>query len=71
MTWNFFQDVQRLKIFNAILLTEQTLNYSVLERLKYLNKNFLTEFKNHIKRSNEFENKHTEEDQNLSIAAWA
>ena len=35
---------------------------------KHLNKNFLTEFKNHIKRSNEFENKHTEEDQNLSIA---
>ena len=71
MTWNIFQDVQRLKIFNAILLTEQTVNYSVLERLKHLNKNFLTEFKNHIKRSNEFENKHTEEDQNLSIAAWA
>ena len=45
MTWNIFQglvedfshsDVYRLKILNAILLTELTIDYSDLDRLKYI-----------------------------------
>ena len=59
MTWNIFQnsvedfshsDIYRLKLFNAILLTELTMNYSDLDRLKYLNIILLTEFRNHIQR---------------------
>ena len=59
MTWNLFQnsvedfshsDIYRLKLFNAILLTELTMNYSDLDRLKYLNIILLTEFRNHIQR---------------------
>ena len=59
MTWNVFQnsvedfshsDIYRLKLFNAILLTELTMNHSDLDRLKYLNIILLAEFRNHIQR---------------------
>ena len=80
MTWNIFQnsvedfshsDVYRLKLFNAILLTELTTNYSDLDRLKYLNIILLTEFRNHIQRIQiqsiaELENEKIEDDQNSS-----
>ena len=51
MTWNIFldfikdlsySDINRLKIFNAILLMELTIDYSDLDRLKYLNVILLT-----------------------------
>ena len=78
ITWNIFQnstedfshsDTYRLKLFNAILLTELTLNYSDLDRLKYLNIILLTEFRNHIQRiqiqsMTELENEETDNDQN-------
>ena len=78
MTWNIFQnsvedfshsDIYRLKLFNAILLTELTTNYSDLDRLKYLNIILLTEFRNHIQRiqiqsRTELENEQIEDDQN-------
>ena len=78
MTWNIFQnsvedfshsDVYRLKLFNAILLTELTTNYSDLDRLKYLNIILLTEFRNHIQRIQiqnmaELENEQSNDDQN-------
>ena len=80
MTWNIFQnsvedfshsDIYRLKLFNAILLTELTTNYSDLDRLKYLNIILLTEFRNHIQRIQiqstvELENEQIEDDQNSS-----
>ena len=80
MTWNIFQnsvedfshsDIYRLKLFNAILLTELTMNYSDLDRLKYLNIILLTEFRNHIQRIQiqsmaELENEQIEDDQNSS-----
>ena len=78
MTWNIFQnsvedfshsDIYRLKLFNAILLTELTMNYSDLDRLKYLNIILLTEFRNHIQRIQiqsmvELENEQTDNGQN-------
>ena len=78
MTWNIFQnsvedfshsDIYRLKLFNAILLTELTTNYSDLDRLKYLNIILLTEFRNHIQRIQiqsmvELENEQTDNGQN-------
>ena len=81
MTWNIFQnsvedfshsDIYRLKLFNAILLTELTTNYSDLDRLKYLNIILLTEFRNHIQRIQiqsmaELENKQTDDDENSSV----
>ena len=81
MTWNIFQnsvedfshsDIYRLKLFNAILLTELTINYSDLDRLKYLNIILLTEFRNHIQRIQiqslaELENKQTDDDENSSV----
>ena len=80
MTWNIFQnsvedfshsDIYRLKLFNAILLTELTTNYSDLDRLKYLNIILLTEFRNHIQRIQiqsiaELKNEKIEDDQNSS-----
>ena len=80
MTWNIFQnsvedfshsDIYRLKLFNAILLTELTMNYSDLDRLKYLNIILLTEFRNYIQRIQiqsvaELENEQIEDDQNSS-----
>ena len=80
MTWNIFQnsvedfshsDIYRLKLFNAILLTELTINYSDLDRLKYLNIILLTEFRNHIQRIQiqsmaELENEQIEDNQNSS-----
>merc|ERR1739836_166424 len=78
MSWNIFQnsvedfshsDIYRLKLFNAILLTELTINYSDLDRLKYLNIILLTEFRNHIQRIQiqsmvELENEQTDNGQN-------
>ena len=64
MTWNIFQnsvedfshsDVYRLKLFNAILLTELTTNYSDLDRLKYLNIILLNKFKHYIQRTIKYE----------------
>ena len=61
MTWNIFldfikdlsySDINRLKIFNAILLMELTMDYSDLDRLKYLNAILLTKFKNAIQKMN-------------------
>ena len=80
MTWNIFQnsvedftysDIYRLKLFNAIILTELTMNYSDLDRLKYLNIILLTEFRNHIQRIQiqsiaELENEKIDDDQNSS-----
>ena len=81
MTWNIFQnsvedfshsDIYRLKLFNAILLTELTMNYSDLDRMKYLNIILLTEFRNHIQRIQiqsmaELENKETDNDENSGV----
>ena len=43
-----YSDFKRLKILNAILLTELTMNNSDIEKLKYLNILLLSEFKKHI-----------------------
>merc|ERR1739836_306677 len=75
MSWNIFQnsvedfshsDIYRLKLFNAILLTELTINYSDLDRLKYLNIILLTEFRNHIQRIQIQSIAELENDQNSS-----
>ena len=57
--WNIFvnlmkdlsySDIDRLKILNAILLTELTINCSDMDRLKYLNEILLRELKNFIQK---------------------
>ena len=67
--WNIFEsmmkyfihsDVKRLKLINAILLTELTPNCSDIDRLKYLNVILLAEFKDFIERENDFENDENE-----------
>ena len=72
--WNIFEsmmkyfihsDVKRLKLINAILLTELTPNCSDIDRLKYLNVILLAEFKDFIERENDFENEYLDEPQIL------
>ena len=75
MTWNVFEclmkdfiysDINRLKLINAILLTELTTNYSDIDRMKYLNSILMCEFKELIQRENDFanaENEHFDEPQ--------
>ena len=62
MTWNIFQDlvedlshsdIHKMKLLNEILLRELTMNYSDLDRLKYLNIIQLSVFKNHIQRTDD------------------
>ena len=61
MPWHIFKDVvedlayadmdrsmDRLRILNAILLAELTMNFSDKEKSKYLNGILLAEFKNYI-----------------------
>ena len=64
IAWNIFIDLMqdlsyrnmnRLRILNAILLTELTTNYSDMDKSKYLNILLLTEFKNHIQREHKVE----------------
>ena len=45
-----YRNKNRLRILNAVLLTELTTNYSDMDKSKYLNVLLLTEFKNHIQR---------------------
>ena len=42
--------MDRLNALNAILLTELTMNYSNMDKLKYLNQILLSEFKNYMLR---------------------
>ena len=74
LSWQFFiavmqdlsySDIKRLRIVNAILMTELTMNYSDMDKQKYLNEILLIQFKNHIQReyydfemseNNQFEN---------------
>ena len=80
MTWKIFQDlvedfshsdVYRLKLVNAMLLMELTLNYSDLDRLKYFNIILMTEFKNFIQRKVEqiqgLENSSLDQDMNHTL----
>ena len=50
-----YSDLKSLKILNAILLTELTMNCSDLDKLKYLNVLLLSKFKKHILRENGLE----------------
>ena len=50
-----YRNMNRLRILNAILLTELTTNYSDMDKSKYLNILLLTEFKNHIQREHKVE----------------
>ena len=52
-----YSDLKSLKILNAILLTELTMNCSDLDKLKYLNVLLLSKFKKHILRENGLEMK--------------
>ena len=72
--WNIFEslikdfiysDIKRLKLINAILLTELTPSNSDIDRLKYLNVILLAEFKDFIERENDFENEYLDEPQIL------
>ena len=81
-TWNIFEslikdfiysDIKRLKLINAILLTELTPNNSDIDRLKYLNSILLCEFKQLIQReeendlANEAENENLDETEILKV----
>ena len=50
-----FSDMDRLRNLNAILLQEITMNYSAIEKFKYLNRILMIEFKNFIQNYHEFE----------------
>ena len=65
MTWNIFENVikdlsysdkNKLKILNASLLNELTMNLSEIDQSRYLNSILLTEFKEFIYREDFFEN---------------
>ena len=43
-----YSNINRLKLLNAILLSELTTNYSDIDKLKYLNAILMTEFKESI-----------------------
>ena len=83
-TWNIFEslikdfiysDIKRLKLINAILLTELTPNNSDIDRLKYLNSILLREFKQLIQReeknelANDAENENLDETQMLKVCS--
>ena len=59
ISWNFFirsiQDLSysELRNLNAILLTELTMNYSDMDKLKYLNDILMIQFKNYIQREDD------------------
>ena len=72
--WNIFEslikdfiysDIKRLKLINAILLTELTPNNSDIDRLKYLNSILLCEFKQLIQREEENDLANEAENENL------
>ena len=59
ISWKFFtalmkdlahRDIKNLRILNAILLTELTIDYSDIDRFKYLNGILMIQFKNYIQR---------------------
>ena len=50
-----YSDLKRIRILNAILLSELTMNDSDMDKLKYLNVLLLSEFKKHILRENGLE----------------
>merc|ERR1712062_391977 len=52
---------------NAILLMELTMDYSDLDRLKYLNVILLTEFKNMIQKTHDLKSQYSNADQNSSL----
>ena len=56
-----FSDTDRLRILNAILLQEMTMNHSNMDKLKYLNGILMIEFKNFIQRNHEFEQSENEQ----------
>ena len=65
MTWNIFENVikdlsysdkNKLKILNASLLNELTMNLSEIDQSRYLNSILLTEFKEFIYREEFFQN---------------
>ena len=62
-----YSDFKRLKILNAILLTELTMNNSDIEKLKYLNILLLSEFKKHILAENGLEISEHDFHQDLQI----
>ena len=83
-TWNIFEslikdfiysDIKRLKLINAILLTELTPNNSDIDRLKYLNSILMSEFKQLIQReeendlANEAENENLDETEILKVCS--
>ena len=51
-----YSNINRLKLLNAILLSELTTNYSDIDRLKYLNAILMTEFKEMVQTENDFQN---------------
>ena len=64
ISWKFFvdfiqdlsySDKNRLRILNAMLLKELTMNFSDIEKLKYLNEILLIQFKKYIQKVHEFE----------------
>ena len=45
-----YKNINRLRKLNAIILTELTMNYSDLDKFKYLNEILMIQFKNFIER---------------------
>ena len=62
-----FEDCERLKKLNAILLTELTIYYSDLDTLKYLNVILMAELKNYIENKYNFENTDSVNEKNEEI----
>ena len=78
ISWKFFtalmkdlahRDIKNLRILNAILLTELTIDYSDIDKFKYLNGILMIQFKNYIQREHShletFENTQIDELSNL------